>query len=96
MEIGTPITMQKYSNNPDGAVYGACQRTSQSTIFRFPNQIKNRNLYFSSAWVSPGGGISGVMISAYKTVNLILKKYKILNKLENFKKPDYKLNQKLE
>lgn len=96
MEIGTPITMEKYSNNPDGAVYGACQRNSQSTIFRFPNQIKNRNLYFSSAWVSPGGGISGVMMSAYKTVNLILKKYKILNKLEDFKKPEYKLNQKLE
>ncbi|HOV14844.1 MAG TPA: FAD-dependent oxidoreductase, partial [Spirochaetota bacterium] len=87
LEIGTPITMEKYSNNPGGAVYGACQRISQSNLLRFPNEIKNRNLYFAGAWVSPGGGLSGVMISGQETVKLILKKYKIDPLYEKFIEP---------
>ncbi len=87
LEIGTPITMEKYSNNPGGAVYGACQRRSQANIFRFPNDIKNKNLYFAGAWVSPGGGLSGVMISGQETVKLILQKYKIDPLYEKFASP---------
>lgn len=84
MEIGTPVTMEKYTNNTDGAVYGACQRMNQGSVFRFPNEIKNKNLYFSSAWVNPGGGFSGVIYSAINTVDLILKKFKIKNKIYEF------------
>ena len=87
MEIGTPITMEKYTNNPDGAVYGACQRVLQGHIFRFPNEIKNRNLYFASAWVKPGGGFSGVLLGAVKTAEIILNKYKIYNKINDFINP---------
>ena len=87
MEIGTPITMRKYSNNTDGAVYGASQKLSQSNIFRFGNEIKKRNLYFSGSWVNPGGGISGVVISAIITTELILKRYKIKAEFDNFIEP---------
>jgi all-trans-retinol 13,14-reductase len=87
MEIGTPVTMEKYTGNSGGAVYGACQRISQSNIFRFPNEIKSRNLYFSSAWVTPGGGLSGVIISAINVSEKILKKYKMENQMDKFKYP---------
>ena len=92
MEIGTPITMEKYTNNPDGAVYGACQRVFQGHVFRFPNEVKNRNLYFASAWVNPGGGFTGAILSAIKTSEQILKNYNIDNQMNNFKKPESTLN----
>jgi len=84
MEIGTPLTMEKYSNNTDGAVYGASQDILQSNMFKFPNEIKNKSLYFSGAWVNPGGGLSGVFLSANLAVNRILQKYKIKNQLDDF------------
>ncbi len=87
LEVGTPMTMKKYSNNTDGAVYGACQKLSQSNIFRFNNEIKSRNLYFSSAWVNPGGGVSGVVIGAIITAELILKRYKIEPEFNKFIEP---------
>ena len=87
MEIGTPLTMEKYSGNTDGAVYGACQRISQSNMFRFPNEIKKRNLYFSSAWVTPGGGLSGTIISAINVAGLILKRYGIENQADEYIHP---------
>lgn len=88
MEISTPITMKRYSNNVDGAVYGACQRISQSGMNRFPNSLKNQNLYFAGAWVSPGAGISGVIISAFSAVELILQKFKIKNLANEYRNPD--------
>jgi len=90
LEIGTPITMEKYTNNPSGAVYGASQSISQANLFRFPNEIKNRNLYFAGAWVSPGGGLSGVMVSGQETVKLILKKFKIKPLYEDYALPEPK------
>ncbi len=87
METGTPVTMEKYSNNTDGAVYGACQTVFQGNIFRFPNEVKGKNLYFASAWVSPGGGFSGTIISAIVAAERILKKYKIKNRLDDFVEP---------
>jgi all-trans-retinol 13,14-reductase len=90
MEIGTPVTMEKYTGNPEGAVYGACQRVSQSNLFRFPNEIKKRNLYFTGAWVNPGGGLSGVIISAVNAVESILNTYGIENRMDDhiLPKPD--------
>ena len=83
LQIATPMTMRRYTGNPDGAIYGACQRVSQAHINRFPNYIKNLNLYFTGAWVTPGGGISGVIVSATEITSLILKKYKIKNQFQN-------------
>jgi len=86
-EIATPLTMKRFTGNPYGSVYGACQRIFQGNLFRFPNEIKNKNLYFCGSWVRPGGGFSGSIVSAIRTSDLILKKYSIKNQLHDFIKP---------
>ena len=84
--------MKKYSGNPYGAVYGACQRVLQGNIFRFPNEIKNKNLYFCGAWVRPGGGFSGSIVSAIRTSDIILNNLQIRNKLKSYIVPAPYLN----
>ncbi len=82
-DISTPKTMQRYSNNPEGAVYGACQRISQGGLNRFPFHLKKHALYFTSAWVSPGAGISGVGMSAYWSAEAILKQCNIKSQMKD-------------
>lgn len=82
MDIGTPATMRRFSGNPGGEVYGAAQTIWQQNIFRFPNEIKGRNLYFASAWVNPGGGVSGSLLSSIAVVESILKSSNITNRID--------------
>jgi phytoene dehydrogenase-like protein len=64
-EVATPKTIERYTLNPQGTVYGYAQTIQQS----IPNRIKQKspieNLYFASAWTFPGGGFGGVITSGY-------------------------------
>lgn len=84
MEIGTPLTMKRFSNNNSGAVYGAAQESFQTNLFRYPNDFKKKNLYFAGAWVVPGGGISGSVISAIVTSRKIIERYQLKNQLDDY------------
>ncbi len=77
IDIATPVTMERFSGNTNGAVYGASQLVSQSIIYRFPNALPKQSLYFTGAWTMPGGGFTGVVISAMNAAEAILKKNKI-------------------
>ncbi|MCI5139131.1 MAG: hypothetical protein D3922_12115 [Candidatus Electrothrix sp. AR1] len=68
-EVGTPKTIQKYTLNPEGAVYGFAQLPSQAGIFRVPNRSPIKNLYFASAWANPGGGFTGAIVSGWFCAN---------------------------
>lgn len=61
-EVGTAKTVQRYTLNPNGAVYGFSQ-----TPERGKTRIKSpvENLYFASAWTQTGGGFSGAIYSGY-------------------------------
>lgn len=87
IEIGTPLTMKKFSLNDGGAVYGAAQEWAQTNLFRFPNTFHKKNLYFSSAWVTPGGGTSGALISAIGCVSKLLDYYGIKKEYDDFALP---------
>jgi len=58
-EISTPQTIERYTSNPDGSVYGYAQTKDQIAGKRFRNNFLLPNLYFSSAWAFPGGGFEG-------------------------------------
>ncbi len=58
-EVSTPKTIQRYTMNPSGSVYGYAQTKEQTASKRFRNNFLIPNLYFASAWAFPGGGFEG-------------------------------------
>ena len=70
-EVGTPLTVKRYTLNPAGAVYGFAQNPGKSTDYlsALPD-----NIYIASAWGKFGGGFSGSIYSGYMTALDILRK----------------------
>ena len=71
MEVGTALTVQRYTLNPGGAVYGFAQvpnRPVLKSLDAFPN------LHVASAWGKFGGGFSGALFSGYMTAVDLLRK----------------------
>lgn len=62
-EIATPLTINRYTLNPNGTAYGFAQTPSQAGSNRFKIVSPVKNLYFASAWAEPGGGFSGAINS---------------------------------
>lgn len=75
-ELGTPKTMERYTKNYKGAVYGYAQTTKQSGRYRLKNKTNIPNLFISNAWNNPGGGYEGVISSGIMTARQI---YRIKN-----------------
>lgn len=75
VEVATPITMEKYTGNYKGAVYGWSQKISQSGTRRLNQATKIDNLYLASAWTYPGGGVIGVSYAGEQTAKKILDSY---------------------
>ena len=71
VEVATPRTVQRYTMNPGGAVYGFAQNPSKSLSYleKLPD-----NIYLASAWGKFGGGFSGAIFSGYMTAFDILRK----------------------
>ncbi|HBB92492.1 MAG: hypothetical protein A2X22_08900 [Bacteroidetes bacterium GWF2_49_14] len=70
-EVGTAKTVQRYTLNPRGAVYGFAQ-TPGRVATRISSPIEN--LYFASAWTQTGGGFSGAIYSGYLCAMEVLRK----------------------
>ena len=64
-EVSTPKTIQRYTLNPSGSVYGYAQTKAQSATKRFRNNFLIPNLYFASAWAFPGGGFEGSITGGF-------------------------------
>ncbi|MCF8227060.1 MAG: NAD(P)/FAD-dependent oxidoreductase [Bacteroidales bacterium] len=64
VETGTSSTIQRYTLNPEGAVYGFAQLPG-----RKPVDLSGilDNLHIASAWGKFGGGFSGAIFSGYMT-----------------------------
>lgn len=58
-EVSTSKTIERYTSNPSGSVYGYAQTKDQIGTKRFRNNFLIPNLYFASAWAFPGGGFEG-------------------------------------
>lgn len=73
-ELGTPRTMQRYTANPDGAVYGYAQTVRQSGIKRLKHKSVVDRLSLVGAWTQPGGGFQGAMNSGIMEADRIAAK----------------------
>jgi prolycopene isomerase len=64
-EAGSPATMNKFTSNPLGAIYGFEQSVAQSGLFRrFPQRYPIKGLYHVGGWTFPGAGFIGTLLSA--------------------------------
>jgi phytoene desaturase len=70
-ESGTPRTMERYTLNLRGAIYGWEQTPDQSTTDRLPHRTPVGGLYLSGHWTQPGGGVLTVMSSGVQTAELV-------------------------
>lgn len=61
-EVGTSVSVKRYTLNPGGAVYGFAQTPNRPTID--PSALPE-NLHIASAWGKTGGGFSGAIYSGY-------------------------------
>ena len=73
-EVGTALTVRRYTLNPEGAVYGFAQ-TPARTARDIASPVDN--LHFASAWTKTGGGFSGAIFSGYLSAIDIIRKSRI-------------------
>lgn len=76
MEVGSPRTMEHYTLNPHGTIFGWDNIPSQSMMKRLPQKTPIPNLFLAGAWTFPGGGQSAVMASGVSAARLILQQEK--------------------
>jgi len=70
-ETGTPHTMQRYSWNPGGSIYGWAITPQSHSILRSQPRTSVPGLYLAGAWTYPAPGFQGAMTSGHHTAGLI-------------------------
>jgi prolycopene isomerase len=70
-ETGTPHTMQRYSMNPLGTIYGYASTPQGHSIYRPDARTSVPGLYLAGAWTFPAAGFTGSMASGYRTAGLV-------------------------
>jgi len=71
-ELGTPKTMNRYTFNPQGSIYGPSHIIDQSGMRRLPAFTSIKGLFIVGSTIYPGGGYPSVIGSGYKTANTII------------------------
>jgi len=72
MEVATPRTIEGFTANPKGSIFGWDNTPQQSTQNRLQQQTPIPNLFLAGAWTFPGGGQSAVLISGAMAAQSIL------------------------
>lgn len=74
LEVATPLTMMRYLNTPDGAIYGFKQNPHDSELFR--KRIDAiEGLYMAGCWIGMGG-FQPTYMAGESTARAVLKKLK--------------------
>jgi len=71
-EVGTPRTMERYTRNSGGALYGWELSPKQIGPARPRQKTPIDGLYLAGHWTQPGGGIYGVVTSGVQAAREIL------------------------
>ncbi len=74
-ETGTPHTMNRYSWNPLGSIYGYAFTPTSHSVLRPQPRTSVPGLYLAGAWTFPGAGFTGTMISGHNTAGLIFEDF---------------------
>jgi phytoene dehydrogenase-like protein len=71
VEVATSLSVERFTLNPRGAVYGFAQHPNRSMDYL--NALPE-NVFIASAWGKIGGGFSGAMIGGYMCAMDLLRK----------------------
>ncbi len=69
----TPLTNIRYTNNPEGAIYGYEQSLDNAYMNRIKSTTPFKGLYLASAWGGGGGGYQPCLGSGFKAFKDFLK-----------------------
>jgi prolycopene isomerase len=69
LELATPTTIERYTDNRGGAYVG-WRYSSEQARDHFPQQSPVANLFLCGHWVAPGGGVSNVISGGNKVAAL--------------------------
>ncbi len=72
MEVGTPRTVEGYTLNPRGTIFGWHHTVAQTLEKRLPNQTPIDNLFLAGMWTQPGAGQTTVIQSGANVAKMIL------------------------
>jgi phytoene desaturase len=72
IEGASPRTMERYTLNYTGAVYGWEVSPEQAGALRMERRTPIEGLLMSSHWTQPGGGVISVMVSGVQTAQVLL------------------------
>lgn len=85
--LATPYTLEKYTLNTRGALYGWASTLTQNDRDMMPYQTCIDNLFMTGHWVTTGlgqGGISGVAHSGRTVAKIIIKKENLKMNLREY------------
>ena len=71
VEVATSLSVERFTLNPKGSVYGFAQHPNRSMDYL--NALPE-NVFIASAWGKVGGGFSGAMVGGYMTALDVLRK----------------------
>jgi prolycopene isomerase len=71
-EGGSPRTMERYTRNSDGALYGWALAPEQIGPGRPTNETPLPGLWLAGHWAQPGGGVYGVVTSGVNAARGVL------------------------
>lgn len=74
VEGASPRTMERYTLNLSGSIYGWEVSPDQVGPGRLGHRTPIPNLLLSGHWTQPGGGVYGVVVSGLQTAALILRR----------------------
>ena len=79
-EIATPLTIERYTFNSGGSLYGWAQSPDQTHKNCFPINSPLKGLFHAGHWTLPGGGVVAVATSGINAAKRILKKMEMNRK----------------
>lgn len=71
VEVATSLSVERFTLNPKGAVYGFAQNPNRSLDYL---SALPENVHIASAWGKIGGGFSGAMVGGYMAAMDLLRK----------------------
>ncbi|HEX5502168.1 MAG TPA: NAD(P)/FAD-dependent oxidoreductase [Thermomicrobiales bacterium] len=87
-EVATPPTLERFTLNQAGAIYGWEFTPLQSGSKRMPHQAPVAGLYLAGHWTQPGAGSTRVFVSGIHAAQLVLRDAGLADAAAALRHPD--------